>query len=68
MSSNVETTVIQLIENSSYTIQLDESTDVANLTVLLVFAWQITESTIQEELHFSVDYWKYCALKEMQES
>lgn len=38
MSSNVETTVIQLIENSSYTIQLDESTDVANLTVLLVFA------------------------------
>lgn len=37
MSSNVETTVIQLIENSSYTIQLDESTDVANLTVLLVF-------------------------------
>jgi hypothetical protein len=38
ISSHVETTVVQRVKKSQYyVLQLDESTDVANLAILLVF-------------------------------
>jgi hypothetical protein len=54
-SSYVETTVVQRVKKSQYyALQLDESTDVANLAILLVFVRYINEDTgiTEEELLF----------------
>jgi hypothetical protein len=55
ISSHVETTVVQRVKRSQYyVLQLDESTDVANLATLLVFVRYINEDTgiAEEELLF----------------
>jgi hypothetical protein len=52
MSSYVETTVVQRVKKSqNYVLQLDESTDVANLGIFLVFVRYINRDT-KEELLF----------------
>jgi 3-deoxy-D-manno-octulosonic acid (KDO) 8-phosphate synthase len=52
ISSYVETTVVQRVKKSQYYApQLAESTDVANLAILLVFVRYINEDT-EEELLF----------------
>jgi hypothetical protein len=53
--SHVETTVVQRVKESQYyALQLDESTDVADLAILLVFVRYINEDTgiAEEELLF----------------
>jgi hypothetical protein len=50
ISSYVETTVVRVKKSQYYALQLDESTDVANLAVFLVFVRYINEDTgIAEE-------------------
>jgi hypothetical protein len=54
-SSYVETTAVQRVKKSQYyALQLDESTDVANLAILVVFVRYINEDTgiAEEELLF----------------
>ncbi|XP_065254448.1 zinc finger BED domain-containing protein 5-like [Emys orbicularis] len=53
MSNNVETTIVQSVKNSPYyAIQLDESTDVANLAILLLFVHYVNEGLVEEDLLF----------------
>jgi hypothetical protein len=55
ISRYVETTVAQRVKNSQYySLQSDESTDVANLAILLVFVRYINKDTgiAEEELLF----------------
>ncbi|XP_074980743.1 zinc finger BED domain-containing protein 5-like [Caretta caretta] len=53
MSSNVETTIVHRVKNSPYyAIQLDASTDVANLAILLLFVHYVNEGLVQEDLLF----------------
>jgi hypothetical protein len=55
LSSYVETTGIQRVKKSQYyALQLDESTDVANVAIVLVFVRYINEDTgiAEEELLF----------------
>jgi hypothetical protein len=60
ISSYVETTVVRVKKSQYYALQLDESTDVANLVILLVFVRYFNEDTgiAEEELLFC------CPLKE----
>jgi hypothetical protein len=55
ISSYVETTIVQRVKKSQYyALQLNESKDVANLAILLVFVRYINEDTgiAEEELLF----------------
>ena len=53
MSNNIKHQVITKIQESPmFTIQLDESTDVANLSQLMVFARYMNGPTIEEEFLF----------------
>jgi hypothetical protein len=53
MSSYVQTTAVQVKKSQYYALQLDESTNVANLAILLVFVRYINKDTgIVEELLF----------------
>uniref|UniRef100_A0A8C0IJU4 DUF4371 domain-containing protein n=1 Tax=Chelonoidis abingdonii TaxID=106734 RepID=A0A8C0IJU4_CHEAB len=53
MPNNVETTIVQRVKNSSYyAIQLDESTDVANLAILLLFVYYVNEGLVEDNLLF----------------
>ncbi|XP_065263663.1 deleted in malignant brain tumors 1 protein-like [Emys orbicularis] len=53
MSNNVETTIIHRVKNSPYyDIQLDESTVVANLAILLLFVHYVNEGMVEEDLLF----------------
>uniref|UniRef100_A0A8C3RXN0 Uncharacterized protein n=1 Tax=Chelydra serpentina TaxID=8475 RepID=A0A8C3RXN0_CHESE len=53
MSNNVETTTVHRVKNSPYyAIQLDESTDVANLAILLLFVCYVNEGMVEEDLLF----------------
>jgi hypothetical protein len=50
-ASNVLDELVRRLRLSeSFTIQLDESTDVVNLTILLVFVWHAYEGEFQEDL------------------
>uniref|UniRef100_A0A8C3FIZ9 Uncharacterized protein n=1 Tax=Chrysemys picta bellii TaxID=8478 RepID=A0A8C3FIZ9_CHRPI len=53
MSNNVETTIVHRVKNSPYyAIQLDESTDVANLAILLLFVRYVNEGLVEEDFLF----------------
>ncbi|CAM4590106.1 unnamed protein product [Lepidochelys olivacea] len=53
MSNNVETTIVHRVKNSPYyAIQLDESTDVANLAILLLFVRYVNGGMVEEDLLF----------------
>jgi hypothetical protein len=53
ISSYVVTTVVQRVKKSQYyALHLDESTDVANIAILLVFVRYIIEDTEEELLFF----------------
>ena len=53
MSNNIKHQVIKKIQTSPmFAIQLDESTDVANLSQLMVFACYMNGPTIEEEFIF----------------
>uniref|UniRef100_A0A8C3HDY0 Uncharacterized protein n=1 Tax=Chrysemys picta bellii TaxID=8478 RepID=A0A8C3HDY0_CHRPI len=53
MSNNIETTIVHRVKNSPYyAIQLDESTDVANLAILLLFVRYVNEGMVEEDLLF----------------
>jgi hypothetical protein len=55
ISSYVETTVVRVKNSQYYALQVDESTDVANLAILLIFVRYINEDTgIAEE------EWLFC--------
>uniref|UniRef100_A0A674J7L1 HAT C-terminal dimerisation domain-containing protein n=1 Tax=Terrapene triunguis TaxID=2587831 RepID=A0A674J7L1_9SAUR len=53
MSNNIETIIVHTVKNSPYyAIRLDESTDVANLAILLLFVRYVNEGLVEEDLLF----------------
>uniref|UniRef100_A0A674JCF8 HAT C-terminal dimerisation domain-containing protein n=1 Tax=Terrapene triunguis TaxID=2587831 RepID=A0A674JCF8_9SAUR len=53
MSNNVETIIVQRVKNSPYyAIQLDESSDEANLAILLLFVRYVNEGLVEDDLLF----------------
>lgn len=53
LANNVESELIKRIKLNYFTIQLDESTDVANCAILLVYVRYIFKNSIQEDVLFA---------------
>jgi hypothetical protein len=66
VSSDVESTVVQKVRSCPYyALQLDESPDVSDLSVLLVFAHHVDDDTVQEEMLLHRPFKEHTTVKDI---